>query len=185
MWKQKAAFVAVAGITFAFLSAPTLAQERGGGGGGGSGAQAQEQSMPRPKQMQQNKRMEQEMDRERSMQQKQLKERIRDSNIYGREFMSRQERNEYRQRLNSAASDKEWAQIRAEHQTMVQDRARSQGKILAPPVYGQHMMTVEEQKRYTKRLQAADSDAERNRIREEHREMIRARARDLGVDQPS
>ena len=183
MWKQIAALIAVAGIALTFVAAPTLAQQRGGSGGGAQ--QGPGQSMPRENQMQRDKRMHQKMDREKSMRQKQLKERIRDGDIYGREFMSRQERNEYRQRLNGAAGDKEWAQIRAEHQTMIQERARSQGKTLDPPVYGRHMMTVEERKRYTKRLQAADSDSERERIREEHREMIRERARDLGVDQPS
>ena len=99
--------------------------------------------------------------------------------------MSRQERNEFRQRLNAASTDKEWAQIRAEHQTMIQERARSQGKTLAPPIFGQHMMTIEEQRRYNKRLQAAESDTERDRIREEHRELMRERAREMGVDQPS
>lgn len=110
---------------------------------------------------------------------------LNDNEIYGHEMMSAEERNQYRERLNAAQSDKEWAQLRAEHQVEMQTRARSQGSELNPPVFGEHMMTAKERNRYEDRLSRANSDAQRNRIREEHQILIQERARELGIDPPS
>ena len=63
----------------------------------------------------------------------------------------------------------------------MQARAKAQGKQLDPPVFGQHMMTMEERNRYTERMQAAKTDAEKTRIREEHQQMMMERARELGI----
>ena len=43
------------------------------------------------------------------------------------------------------------------------------------------MMTMEEQKRYTDRMQAAKNDEEKTRIRQEHQQMMMQRAGELGV----
>ena len=71
--------------------------------------------------------------------------------------------------------------MRAEHQREMQARAKAQGRQLDPPVFGEHMMTMEEKKRYAERMQAATSDAEKARIREEHQQQMMQRAEDLGI----
>jgi hypothetical protein len=83
--------------------------------------------------------------------------------------------------LDNARSDREWSQLRAEHQREMQARARAQGRQLDPPVFGQHMMTMEEQKRYSDRMQAAKNDEERVRIRQEHQQKMMERASELGI----
>jgi hypothetical protein len=107
-----------------------------------------------------------------------------DTDIYGSQMMTAEERSQYRETLNQAQNDAERAMIREEHQRTMQDRARSQGTDLAPPIYGQHMMTMEEQQRFTRRMQDAASDGEREVIRNEHRQFIQQRARELGIDVP-
>jgi hypothetical protein len=113
-----------------------------------------------------------------------IRHQLNDNEIYGHEMMSPEERNQYRERRNASQSDKEWAQLRAEHQVEIQTRARSQGSELDPPVFGEHMMTTKERNRYEDRLARASSDAQRNRIREEHQNLIQDRAREFGIDPP-
>jgi hypothetical protein len=104
--------------------------------------------------------------------------------IYGSQLMTEEERNRYREMLNQAANDAERARIREEHQRTMQAREKNQGADLDPPVYGQHMMTTEERQRFTRRLQDAANEGEREMIRNEHRQFIQQRARELGVDVP-
>lgn len=111
------------------------------------------------------------------------RDRLQDKDIYGSAFMTQDERDQYRKKIGAAKSDQQWAQIQAEHQFEMQARAKTQGKDLDPPIYGQHMMTVEERARFAERMQAASTDAEREQVRSEHREFIRNRARELGVDE--
>lgn len=110
--------------------------------------------------------------------------RMRDDDIYGSEMMTAEERDRYRDRLENASSDKEWAQIRAEHQAEIQQRAKLAGKPIEPPVYGEHMMSAEERARFTQRLQDAAGAAEREQIQNEHRAFIQDRARELGMAAP-
>lgn len=112
------------------------------------------------------------------------RDRIRDQDIYGNQLMSAEERAQYRDRLQKAENDREWARIRAEHQQEIQARARAQGVDLEPPIHGQHMMTMEERSRFMTRMQQARGEAEREIIRNEHREFIRNRARELGMEEP-
>ena len=104
-----------------------------------------------------------------------------DNGIYGHEMMTAEERQRYRQRLDNARDDREWSRIRAEHQREMQARAKAQGRQLDPPIFGEHMMTMQERNRYTERMQAAKTDEERARIRQEHQQMMMQRAHDLGV----
>ena len=110
--------------------------------------------------------------------------RMRDEDMYGADMMTAEERDRYRDRLENARTDKEWAQLRAEHQAEIQQRAKLAGRPIEPPVYGQHMMSAEERTRYTRRLQDAAGAAEREQIQNEHREFIRNRARELGMEVP-
>lgn len=58
--------------------------------------------------------------------------------IYGSQMMTRQEREEYRARMRSAATAEEREQIRNEHHERMQERAREQGMTLPemPPERG-------------------------------------------------
>jgi hypothetical protein len=116
-----------------------------------------------------------------SQQQKHMREHMPDEAMYGHEMMTAEERERYRQQLSSARNDREWSQMRAEHQREMQARAKAQGRPLNAPIFGEHMMTMEERNRYTQRMQAANSDAERAQIRAEHQQMMMQRARELGI----
>ena len=150
----------------------SYAQGRGSGGG------QQKQSMPQQQgQMQKDMQQKGQM----SQQHKQIRVHMPDQGIYGREMMTAEERERFRKELNSARDDREWSRMRAEHQREMQARAREQGRQLDPPVFGEHMMTMEERNRYTQRMQAAASDAEKARIRAEHQQMMMQRAHELGI----
>jgi thioesterase domain-containing protein len=110
-----------------------------------------------------------------------MREHMPDAAMYGHEMMTAEERERYRQQLSSARNDREWSQMRAEHQREMQARAKAQGRPLNAPIFGEHMMTMEERNRYTQRMQAANSDAERAQIRAEHQQMMMQRARELGI----
>lgn len=58
--------------------------------------------------------------------------------IYGSQLMTPQERQEYRQRMQSATSATEKAEIRAGHHEVMQQRAQQMGKTLPdqPPAQG-------------------------------------------------
>ena len=162
----------------------SYAQGRGSGG-------EQKQQMPQGQQGQgqgqqsQSQMMQQDMHQKSPMTQQQthMREHMPDDGMYGHQMMTAEERERYRQQLDSAANDREWSRMRAEHQREMQARAKAQGRQLDPPIFGQHMMTMEERKRYTERMQAAKTDAERARIREEHQQQMMQRAEELGIGQ--
>lgn len=154
------------------------AQAQGKGSGGG---QANQQRPPQSQQMQRQEKMRQPDSKHAMQQQRQLKSQLKDEDIYGHEMMTAEERERFREQLNAAGSDREWAQLRAEHQAAMRQRAEVQSRALEPPIYGQHMMTAEERQRYVERMQSARTDAERAEIREQHRETIEKRAKELGV----
>ena len=112
-------------------------------------------------------------------------DRLRDRDIYGSALMTAQELDQYRERLRAAATDREWAQIRAEHQMQMQARARERSADLAPPVYGQYLLTAREQARYRSQLERARTEQARIALRAENQDMVRNRARELGVDLPA
>ena len=115
---------------------------------------------------------------------KTIRHHMRDDDVYGRTMMSAQELQRYRSRLNSAQSDREWAQLRAQHQQQMLQRSNERGAGLRPPVYGQYMLSRDERHRINHRLMMATSDEQRSRIRNEHRMMIEQRSRELGIEAP-
>lgn len=111
--------------------------------------------------------------------------RLSDQDIYGSEVMSMQERNEYRNQLQNAASMEERQQIEARNREMVQAKAKSQGVNLAPPgqgIYGGAVMSVEERNQFREELRLIDSDEERLQFMAQHREEMQARAKLKGLD---
>jgi hypothetical protein len=109
---------------------------------------------------------------------------IRDQDIYGSSLMSTTEREQYRQRLQSAKTDQQWARLRMQHQEQMQARARTQNATVEPPIYGQYMLTTQEQTRYRDQLRSAQNEQARIRLREQQQSMVRERARALGVPAP-
>ncbi len=150
--------------------------------GRGSGGQ-QKQQMPQGQQGQGQGQMQKDMHQKGHMnqQQKFMRERMPDDGMYGHQMMTAEERERYRQQLNSADSDREWSRMRAEHQREMQARAKAQGRPMEPPVFGEHMMTAEERNRYVQRMQAATTDAERTRIQQEHQQQMMRRADELDI----
>jgi hypothetical protein len=53
-----------------------------------------------------------------------------------------------------------------------------------PPIYGQQLMTQEEQEQYQARMRALETEQERAAFREQHRKEMQARARGRGVELP-
>jgi len=171
---------AATGLLLLAVSATSLAAQGARQHRPGSAQQPRQQ--PGPKPMPPKMAGETEMKQDRLMMQD--RDRLHDEDIYGGQLMSAEERDRYRERLQNAANDREWARLRAEHQQEIQARARAQGVTLEPPIYGQHMMTMEERARYTTRLQDAQGETEREMIRNEHQQFIRNRARELGMEPP-
>ena len=180
---------AVAGVALVGAAAAASAQH---GPGAGASQPPKRPQMEQPGAMQDRDQLKQQdmdqlRDRDKDKDMDRLhdrdRDRLQDKDIYGSAFMTQEERDQYRKKIGAAKTDQQWAQIQAEHQFEMQARAKTQGKDLDPPIYGQHMMTVEERARFSERMQAASTDAEREQVRSEHREFIRNRARELGVDE--
>lgn len=161
------------------LSASSAAAQGKGGGSQGAGAQQRQQQPQQPMRRPEPKAQQQQKQAETGNRQRQS---LENEDIYGHEMMSAEERDRYREQLNGAGGEKEWAQARLEHQQEMRLRAAAAGRTLEPPIYGQHMMSAQERERFTERMQSAATDAERAAIQEQHRDMINERARDLGVD---
>jgi hypothetical protein len=123
-------------------------------------------------------------DRDRDSTKLRDRDRVRDTDIYGAELMSVQERDQYRQQLQSAKNDQEWARLRAQHEEQMRERAKQRGVNLPAPVYGQHMLTAQETERYRRRIDNARDEQARAQVRAEHEEMVRERARELGLEAP-
>ena len=70
--------------------------------------------------------------------QTQDRDQIRDSDIYGSQLMTQQERNQYRERMRAAQTQQERERLRAEHHERMRERARERGVTLpaSPPVPG-------------------------------------------------
>jgi hypothetical protein len=121
-------------------------------------------------------------DRDRTLDRDQLhvrdQDQLRTRDIYGAELMTRQERNEYRDQIRDMQTIQEWARFKAEHQARMMARAREQNVDLAPPLYGQQLMTDQERERLRERLREAESEQARQGILAEHRQMMQERARE-------
>ena len=158
-----------------------LALEASYGQGRGSGGAEQKQQVPQGHHAQGQMHEETHGKSHASHQQMHVREHMPDDAIYGHEMMTAEERDRYRQRLSDAQDDREWSQMRAEHQREMQARAKAQGRQPDPPIFGEHMMTMEERSRYAERMQAAATEEQRARIREEHQQMMLQRAHELGI----
>lgn len=113
------------------------------------------------------------------------RDRLQDADIYGSALMTPSELSQYRDHLQSTQTDRQWAEIRAQHQEEMLARARQSGAALQAPVYGQFMMTAREQQRYRDRVQSARNPRRQAKVRAEYQAEMQKRAQRLGVQLPS
>jgi hypothetical protein len=108
-----------------------------------------------------------------------------DEDIYGGELMTAEERNQYRQQLQTASSSEQRERIEARHREDVQTRAQEQGVDIVPPgkgIYGGAMMSVEERNQYREQLRLLESNPEQHtEFKAQHREKMQTRAKAQGI----
>jgi len=191
---HKACTTGLLTIAMALTSPLVLAQGQGHG---------QDRPMDRPQDRAQIERGQRDLDRDRLMDRDRLDvpshdrdrdqdrthvpdfARLSDQDIYGNEMMSAQERGQYRDQLQDAASGEERKQIEEKHREMIQARAKTQGVDVIPPgkgIYGGAAMTVEERNQYRQQLQNIDSEEDRLQFMAQHREEMQMRAELSGLD---
>lgn len=74
--------------------------------------------------------------------------------------------------------------ILAADQTRAQDQTKAQVQIRDQDIYGSQMMTVQERNEYRNKMRAAKTAQERERIRAEHHEQMKVRAKERGMTLP-
>jgi hypothetical protein len=74
----------------------------------------------------------------------------------------------------------------AQDQTKTQDKTKTQTRdqIRDQDIYGSQLMTAQERNEYRNRMRAAKTQQEREQIRNEHHERMKARAKERGVTLP-
>lgn len=141
--RNQTTIILLAAVAIALASASALAQGRHGQGGA------------QPTQRAQIERGQRDFDRDRLRDRDRVtnpardRDRVQDQDrthapdsasfgkreIYGGEYMSVEERNQYREQLRLTESDPEArVKLEAQHQEKMQQRANAQGKTLDPPV---------------------------------------------------
>ena len=110
----------------------------------------------------------------------------RDEDIYGSALMTEEELNKYRNQLTNMETIEAREQFEAQHEEMMQERARKQDQDLVPPgqgaIYGGELMTVQERNEYREQLRHMDSEEERQKFQAQHREQMELRAKALELD---
>lgn len=82
-----------------------------------------------------------------------------------------------RTRLMDRDQTKDQIQDRTQDRDRIQDQTRDR-------IYGSQLMTRKERNEYRARMRAAKTAQERNRIREQHHERMKVRAKERGVSLP-
>lgn len=104
---------------------------------------------------------------------------LRDEEIYGHELMSKEELNQYRERLQTMNSTQAREQFQMQHEEKMRERALHQNKDIVPPgqgpIYRGDMMTVQERNEYREQLRRIESEQERAEFLARHREEMNKR----------
>ena len=196
--KPSTAISAVAALALAFTSVSALAQQgqRGGGNADRTHQVDRDRSYDQDRMTDRDRTFDrdrtQDRDRVDTPDQDRDRDRIqdpaslRDQDIYGHEFMTAGECDQYREQLGSLSSQAAREQYQAQHEEMMQQRALQQGQDLVPPgqgpIYGGELMSVQERTEYREQLRLRDSEAERQQFQAEHRELMRQRAQALDLE---
>ena len=111
---------------------------------------------------------------------------LRDQDIYGNEFMTPAECDQYREELGKANAQEARQKFQAQHEEMMRQRAMQQGQDLVPPgqgpIYCGEFMSVQERNEYREQLRLFDSEAERQQFQAQHREQMSERAHALNLE---
>ncbi len=111
---------------------------------------------------------------------------LKDQDIYGHEFMTSAEFDQYRKEFGNKNTEEARLAYQAQHEFTMQQRAQVQGKDLVPPgqgpVYGGELMSVQERNEYREQLRLADSDQKRQQLEAQHKEQMQVRARELNIE---
>jgi hypothetical protein len=88
--------------------------------------------------------------------------------------------------VNAADQDREQDRDRVQLQdpSAAQDRDRDRDRIQDRDIYGYQLMTEQERNTYRERMRNAATAEERNRIRAEHHEQMKMRAKERGMKIP-
>lgn len=163
--------LAIVLITALVLALPAFSADTGQRKGGTA-------SGTRVEQLEKRREVDQERARSRTESEKQA--RLRDDEIYGHEFMSRQELKQYRRQLKTMKTAEARETFRLQHEERMRDRAMQQNRDLVPPgqgpVYRGDLMSVQERNEYREKLRNMQSDEERTRFLARHREEMNRRA---------
>ncbi len=119
-------------------------------------------------------------------------------NIFGTHPMTEEERAAYRAKLRKAKTKEALEKIRTEYHGKIEARAGEKGNSqpetkpatagsgegVMGTIFGEPLMTEEEQAAYRARLRGAKTQEEREKIRAEHRRQLQTRAKNKGVALP-
>ncbi len=109
---------------------------------------------------------------------------LKDRDIYGHEFMTADECQQYRERLGNIDTSELRQKFQMLHEELMRKRALAQGGDLVPPgqgaVYGGELMTVQERNKYRELLRLLDAGNARHRFLARHRDLMDERASALG-----
>ena len=105
---------------------------------------------------------------------------LHDQDIYGHELMTRQELNQYRQKMQEMHTATARGQFQMQHEEKMRERALQQNKEIVPPgqgpIYRGELMTVQERNAYREQLRIIQSEEERSRFLARHKEKMDKRA---------
>jgi len=178
--KYKTTVSILAAFILAFTSLSSFAGQGQGQGQGQSGGQNADRAQQVDRDRSYDWDRQQDRDRDRTQDQLQM----RDQDIYGHEFMSDQERDQYRANLGAAGDSAEANKFQLQHEQKMQKRAMEQGRDLVPPgqgpIYGGEFMTVQERNEYREQLRTLGSEQERQKFMAQHQEQMNVRAGALG-----
>lgn len=118
--------------------------------------------------------------------------------VRGSQLITREEREEFRNKMRSANSAEERQQIQQEQHERMRSRAEERGLSMPndPPadgglktqkqdrVYGSQLMTQQEREEFRNKMRSANSAEERQQIQQEHHERMKLRAKERGLNMP-
>lgn len=135
---------------------------------------AQDKDKNRAAQVEREHRVSQDMDRKMDREM----DRKMDRDMDDSEFMTTQEQERYKERLQAENSEQERSKIREQYQKEMKSRDHNREQYedgMGEIIYGGWTMTEQERNSYREQLEAATSVEQRNEIRMKHQEQIHLR----------
>ena len=125
-----------------------------------------------------DREMDRKMDREMDRKMDREMDREMDRDMDDSEFMTTQEQERYKERLQAENSEQERSKIREQYQKEMKSRDHNREQYedgMGEIIYGGWTMTEQERNSYREQLEAATSVEQRNEIRMKHQEQIHLR----------